>query len=197
MKALVVYAHPHKNGHNGLVLGSVEKELKNRKISYEILDLYKMNFDCRMRPEEHYLAKKMALGKDIKEIQKKMKECDHYIFIYPIWWNGPPALMKGFLDRVLSSGFAYRYVPFIGKLGRPVGMLKGKRAAVFITTGSPKILHWLIEGSRSKKNISWDTFRFCGIKNKVFHYDFAVSVDERARKKIPLIVEKGIDWLYN
>ena len=52
-------------------MDSIEKELKENGISYDVLDLYKMNFDCRMRPEEHYLAKKITPGKDVKEIVEK------------------------------------------------------------------------------------------------------------------------------
>jgi len=195
-KTLIVYSHPHKKGHNGLILKCVEEELKKRGEKYEEIDLYHCSFDPRMKPSEHFLAKNFKMGEDALALQKKVAESEHMIFIYPIWWNSAPAMMKGFFDRVFSAKFAFKYVKVIGSLGRPIGLLKGKKAAVFITTGSPKILHWLIEGNRSKKVVSWDTLNFCGVKNKVFHYGFANELGERAKKKIPRMVKRGLNWLY-
>jgi NAD(P)H dehydrogenase (quinone) len=81
------------------------------------------------------LAKFMA-GKvpdDIKMQQEKVSRAEAIVFIHPVWWAGPPAILKGWIDRVFSMGFAYR---FDEKTGEPVGLLKHKKAVVINTAGA-------------------------------------------------------------
>ena len=64
-----------------------------------------------------------------------IKEADKLIFIFPIWWSGMPAILKGFIDRVFVSGFAYSYK----KIGLE-GHLKGKSAWIITTMDAPAIV---------------------------------------------------------
>lgn len=194
-KVLIIYAHPHKEGHNGLILNNVVKELEEKKTAYELLDLYEMNFDPVMKKYEHLSQKNRHDCPDILKIQEKIDETNKMIFIFPVWWNNTPAILKGFFDRVFSTGYAYKYVKILPGLYGPRPLLRNKKAALLMTTGSPKIIYWIFQGRRASKSVCKDTLVFCGIKSKIFHYDGAIKVNDRAQNKIPKIAKKAIEWV--
>lgn len=70
------------------------------------------------------------LSDDVKLEQEHISWAEQITFIYPIWWTGLPAMMKGYIDRVFSYGFAYRYDQGIQK-----GLLKGKKTVIINTHG--------------------------------------------------------------
>jgi len=116
-----------------------------------------MNYDPVLKASEHYTAGGKEISKQNLDIQKKIKKADQLIFIYPVWWYSPPAILKGFLDRILTSPFAYKYTK-----GIPRGQLKDKRAIVFCTTGGPTWYYWF-SGNLPKRSIK-TILSFCGIK---------------------------------
>lgn len=148
MKTLTVYAHPNVEGHCSTILKNVETELKERKEKYEILDLYKIKFDPVLHEDELYSSGKKKEYPDVKQMQKKIKESDNLIFIYPIWWNNYPAILRGFIDRVFVSGFAFRYEKKLGNMV-PVGLIKGKKATIFTTSGGSGLIFKYIQGCLS------------------------------------------------
>ncbi|MCA9385186.1 NAD(P)H-dependent oxidoreductase, partial [Candidatus Dojkabacteria bacterium] len=95
---------------------------------------------------------------------------DHIVFIYPIWWGSYPALLKGYLDTVFMSRFAYKYKKF-WPIDIPKGLLKGKSARIIQTSGGPNILAWPLFGSLfgtvypGERALRDGTLRFCGIFN--------------------------------
>ncbi len=187
MKTLIIYAHPDHESHAKLTLELVTKNLENKKEEYEILDLYKINFNPILSEKEMYQKDPESI-KDIIPIREKITATKKLIVIYPIWWNGMPAILKGFIDRVFSSGYAFKY-----ENGMPKGLLVNKTATVFVTTGANKIVTQLFLGNRFKKNAEKDIFGFCGIKTKVYHVDKAITLDEKQHKKIEKSVEKALE----
>ena len=186
---LIIYAHPNKDGHCGYVLQQVQQELDNKKIDYQVLDLYQENYNPVLKPEEHYTSGHKLIADDTTKYQKLLSANDKFIFIYPTWWNGAPAILKGFFDRTLTSGFAYRYIN-----GLPRGLLKG-RALVFTTTGGAEILEKIILGSRSLKAVTTDTLRFCGIKAKGILIGRAMRLTDEMKKKIERKVASSLNYL--
>lgn len=207
MKYLIIYAHPDSIGHCSIILESVEKILKNKNEPYEVIDLYKIKYDPILTKKELYGVKSRELSKINKEMQEKILRADKLIFIYPVWWNSMPAILKGFFDRVFTSGFAFRYRPVIPDVlrkhilryafvsrfdyGIPIPLLRGKSAIVFLTTGSPKIA-FFINGNRFKKVIKKDILGFFGIKTRVYHVDNCRSLNKHQISKINKIVEKAM-----
>jgi len=196
MNTLVIFAHPGTQGHNSYVLELVKKDLIFRKESFEVLDLYKMNFDPILKDNELYSSKNRQVDESIKKIQEKISSSSKLIFIYPIWWNGAPAILKGFFDRVFSSRFAFRYVKVLKRFNVPKGLLKGKKAAIFITTGSPKFVSWLIQGLGGGNIVKKDILKFSGIKSKIFHYGSALKFSDKSKPKLEKLVKNGLNWLY-
>jgi len=187
MKTLVVYAHPDHESHARYTLELVEEKLKAKNSEYEVLDLYKMNFNPVLSYEQMYESKTKGTPKDVEDMQKKIAESSQLILIYPIWWNEMPAILKGFMDKILTPGFAYKYV---NKIPRP--LLKGKSAIAFVTTGSPKIASWIFLGNRFKKILAHDTLGFCGIKTRVYHTDNAFEFNDKQKEKIRKNVNRAM-----
>ncbi len=186
MKTLIIYCHPKTAGHNPLILEEITATLDKKGEEYKVLDLYHMKYDPVLHEEE---LEKQVISNENKQIQKLIHDTEKLIFIYPIWWGTVPALLKGFIDKIFTAGFAFKYVN-----GRPMGLLKGKKAAVFITSGSPKIFQVFL-GHRYYKGMTRDILGFCGITSRVFHIDNAMKVDEKQKEKIRKEVKKGLLWL--
>jgi len=196
MNTLIIFAHPGTVGHNSYILELIKKELESKKESFEVLDLYKMNFDPVLKSNELYSSKNRQVDESLKKIQDKIFSSSKLIFIYPVWWNGAPAILKGFFDRVFSSRFAFKYVKILKRFNFPNGLLKGKKAAIFITTGSPKIISWLIQGFGGGNIVKKDILKFSGIKSKFFHYGPALKFSDESKPKLEKLVKKGLNWLY-
>ncbi|TWK27661.1 FMN-dependent NADH-azoreductase [Bacillus paralicheniformis] len=123
MQTAVIYAHPNPNSFNGAILNQVIKALEDGKHSYDVIDLYRDRFDPVLLFDEKKRRSDMKRDPETAEYRRIVKNADHLIFIYPLWWGGMPAIMKGFIDRVFAAGEAYTYQ---GKL--PKGLLKAPTA---------------------------------------------------------------------
>ncbi|MBN2435760.1 MAG: NAD(P)H-dependent oxidoreductase [Spirochaetes bacterium] len=186
---LIVYAHPNREGHCGEILRAVKSRLNKMNISYELLDLYAMHYDPVLKPEEHYTSGHRDVSKENETIQGLFKNESRFIFIYPTWWNGMPAILKGFFDRLMIPRFAYSYEKTI-----PVKLLSGK-AAVFSSFGGPRVFGKFYAGDRSLKQVSKDILAFCGIRAKCYAIDNARKLTASQSKKIERKVNKALSRL--
>ena len=186
---LIIYAHPNKNGHCGYVLKTALEWLNSKNIKYQILDLCQMNFDPVLKPDEHYTSGNNNITPDNKKIQELIAAEQNFIFIYPTWWNNLPAILKGFIDRIFTPGFAFKY-----ENGRPRPLLKG-RAVVFTAAGAPWLLVKFLFKCRSIKTLTQGVLKFCGIKAKGFCIGNARKLNEEQKEIIKKIVQKGMKTL--
>ncbi|MGO4900331.1 NAD(P)H-dependent oxidoreductase [Bacillus sp. GM2] len=159
MQTAVIYAHPNPNSFNGAILNQVIKALEDGKHSYDVIDLYKDRFDPVLLFDEKKRRSDMKHDPETAEYRRIVKNADHLIFIYPLWWGGMPAIMKGFIDRVFAAGEAYTYQ---GKL--PKGLLKARAATVYYTADAPS---WYLRFWR--RDADWVTvkdvmLKFCGVR---------------------------------
>lgn len=131
MNHLIIYAHPRKESLNHAVKAVVLTELKKQSASdIRIRDLYQLDFDPVLSKEDIEGWHRGIVSPEIRAEQQHILWADNIIFIYPIWWTGLPAILKGYIDRVFSYGFAYRYDKGIQK-----GLLTGKEAFIINTQG--------------------------------------------------------------
>jgi NAD(P)H dehydrogenase (quinone) len=191
MKTLIIYAHPNTGGHCAELLKNVIIELKAKKEDYLLWDLYKMKYDPILHGNEHYTRGNYTISKQNQEIQKHIANADKLIFIYPVWWNSMPAILKGFVDRVFTARFAFKFVKSM-----PVGLLKGKKSVVFITSGASNLFSCIFQGKRAAKIMKKDILQYCGIKTKVFQYGKTLEFNDSSKIKINKLVKKGLNWLY-
>lgn len=177
MQTAVIYAHPNPNSFNGAILNQVIKALEDGKHSYDVIDLYKDRFDPILLFDEKKRRSDMKHDPETAEYRRIVKNADHLIFIYPLWWGGMPAIMKGFIDRVFVAGEAYTYQ---GKL--PKGLLKARTASVYYTADAPS---WYLRFWR--RDADWVTvkdvmLKFCGVR-RVRRLLFAGVKDSSEEKR--------------
>ncbi|XP_021116404.1 ribosyldihydronicotinamide dehydrogenase [quinone] isoform X2 [Heterocephalus glaber] len=146
-KVLIVYAHQEPKSFNAALKDTAVQELSVQGCAVTVSDLYAMGFEPRATRsditgalsspesfnygvEAHEAFKRRALASDILAEQRKVQEADLVIFQFPLYWFSVPAIMKGWMDRVLCQGFAFDIPGFYDS-----GFLKGKLALLSLTTG--------------------------------------------------------------
>jgi len=153
MNVLIVHAHPEARSFNGALKNTAAQTLTELGHGVQVSDLYAMGWPPALgaddfdgpranadyldlsREQEHAFAQGTHCAA-VKAEQDKVAWADLVIFQFPIWWFSMPAILKGWVDRVLSRGFAY-------SAGRKYesGHFKGKRAMLCITTGTAGTLY--------------------------------------------------------
>ncbi len=130
MTHLIIYAHPSKDSFSNKLMESIQKssESLNKVI---IRDLYEMNFNPVLTKEELDQLKKGDTSEDVIQEQEYIDEADIISIIYPLWWASFPAILKGYIDRVFSFGFAYQ----AGKNGIE-GLLGGRSVVLHTSMGN-------------------------------------------------------------
>lgn len=146
MKHAVIIAHPNKNAFNAEIAATYCQAVESRGHSVLVRDLYEMNFDPCLKADEIPGPKGYAPREDVMLEHAKLKDADVFTFIYPLWLNAQPAILKGYLDRVFGMGFAYGRS---GGANRP--LLEGRKMLSFTSSGAPT--EWV------KKSGAWDALR--------------------------------------
>jgi len=194
MKHLIVFAHPHSESFNHAILDSTVHALKKNGHEVVVRDLYALDFQPVLKPEDTAAMRAGQTPKDIKREQEFVTEADVITFIYPIWWTGLPAILKGYVDRVFSYGFAYSS----GEEGI-IKLLKGKQGFIINTHGTPKEEYDEI-GMTAGMKVTSDIgiFDFCGIE-PVEHLLFGSIgyLDEEAYKGMLKKVEDTINYHFS
>jgi NAD(P)H dehydrogenase (quinone) len=132
MNILIVLAHPRKDSLNG----ALAYHLANRLIGNHTVvlqDLYKDNFDPLLKENE--LLDINYFSEDIQGYCNALIAADCLIIIHPNWWGAPPAMMKGWIDRVIRLNVGYGFDD--NGEGEPVKLLKLKYFFVFNTSNTP------------------------------------------------------------
>ena len=196
MSTLIVYAHPKTEGFCSFFVKVVVEYLKNQDIDFKILDLYESGFDPVLKADEHYTSGNRLVSDEVKEIQQKISEASHLIFIYPVWWASMPAVLKGFLDRVFVPHFAFSYSRKGALKWLPVGLLKEKKALVLMSLGSPHVLYTLL-GNPPKRMIKTLGLGFFGMKICVRQVFDARNLSEKRMRSVSKMVVSSLRWLYS
>lgn len=190
-KLLIIYTHPNHEGNHGYLLKEIEEELNKRNFKdYKIIDLYKEKYNPVLKDEELYSMNKRELSEENQKYQKLIKEANKLIFIYPTWWQNLPAILKGFIDRVFVGGFAFRY-----RLGVPMPLLRGKKAAIFTASGGPHLYNKFIIRHQPIKLLSKDVLFLSGIKSKGFTLSSANGLNDKNTKKMRNTAQDMLKYL--
>jgi putative NADPH-quinone reductase len=103
-KILIVNGHPDKESFNYALTEAYKKGAQNSGAEIKEIRIRELNFNPNL---EFGYRKRTELEPDLLEAQENLKWADHIVWVYPVWWGSVPAIMKGFLDRVLLPGFAF------------------------------------------------------------------------------------------
>lgn len=181
MKALVLFAHPNPNSFNAAILEAVKEELAKKDAEVKVKDLYAMNWNPVLSGQDFQQLLAGKAPDDIAQEHADVKWADLMVTISPIWWYSVPAMLKGYIDRVFSHGFAYEYTD-----SGPQGILTGKRALVITTSGADE--HLATESGMMDAvdtSIIKGIFGFCGFSETKYKNCFAVPlVTDEDRKRM-------------
>jgi NAD(P)H dehydrogenase (quinone) len=170
MKHLIIYAHPNENSLNGHFKNILVAQFQQQKHEVEVRDLYQMNFNPVLSLEDMAGQRQGLVADDVKQEQEFIAWADCITFIHPIWWTGLPAIIKGYIDRVFSYGFAYCYDRGVQK-----GLLTGKQAVVINSHGKSNAEYSVI-GMDKALSLTSDKgiYLYCGFEIKQhFFFDKA------------------------
>ncbi|WGM38312.1 NAD(P)H-dependent oxidoreductase [Caulobacter sp. NIBR1757] len=133
MKTAVILAHPKPGSFCASIARTCASTLRDLGHTVRVRDLYRMDFDPRLQAGEIPGPAGYAAGKDVAEERAKLARIEAFILVYPFWFNAPPAILKGYIDRIFSLGFGYRPT-FHGT--EP--LLLGRTLTSFSTSGAPE-----------------------------------------------------------
>lgn len=134
MNILIVLGHPDKNSFSHAIAKSCVDRLLENGHTVKLHDLYEENFNPVINKAE--IPKNGHIDKVIKEHCDDLINSDGIIVIHPNWWGQPPAIIKGWIDRVLRPGIAYEFMDGDTGEGIPIGLLKAKVGLVFNTSNT-------------------------------------------------------------
>ncbi|WP_160725177.1 NAD(P)H-dependent oxidoreductase [Bacillus sp. USDA818B3_A] len=169
MNLLVIYTYPNHQSLNYEFLQKVIKGSKENPAIKElqILDLYEENFNPLLVFNEQKKRRDMHIDPGTEKYRHQIKWADKIVFIYPIWWGRPPAMLMGYIDQLFASNFAYK-----DKKGLfPEGLLKGRSVVCISTMKGPAHYPLLWLHNAHKILMKRALFNFVGIK-KVKFFEF-------------------------
>ncbi|WP_373124766.1 NAD(P)H-dependent oxidoreductase [Blautia producta] len=165
MKISVILGHPYENSFNSAIAEAVIKSLKENRHTVRFHDLYRENFNPVIPKEE--LVSDQTKDDLVKLHQQEIQDADGIVIIHPNWWGQPPAILKGWVDRVLRENIAYAFPEGDNGGGLPIGLLKAKTGLVINTSNTPALRE--AEQFGDPLNRLWKDciFDFCGVSD--FH----------------------------
>ena len=182
MKISVILAHPNRESFNHAIAAAAIEQLKlnGHEIFYH--DLYAERFGPILPKEE--FPKDASLPPEIEKHCREISETEGIIIIHPNWWGQPPAILKGWIDRVIRPGVAYEFIEEDKGEGVPNGLLIADRALVFNTSNTENERENRVFGDPLETIWKNCIFDLCGIK-KFYRRTFNIIVTstENQRKE--------------
>lgn len=156
-QVLIINGHPDKESFNYALSEAYIKGANKTDSIISKINIAELEFNPNL---QFGYRKRMELESDLVLAIEKIKKADHIVWVFPMWWYGYPALMKGFIERTFLPGITYQ--PIEGK-ALPEKLLKGKSARLIITSDTPKWYDFLIMKSPTINQLKKGTLKFCGI----------------------------------
>ena len=184
----MVYGHYNDQSFNSAIKDFFIKTAKDNGHSVDLLDLYKEKFDPVFKGEkpDHIIL----------DHRKRIEQADVIALVAPIWNFRMPAILEGWIDKVLAPPWAFCFKTIFGNYGYPVGNLTGKKAIVFCTYGSPQFAIRTFFLNMPTKRLRRGVFNICGIKDVIYKRYFAVPfVSDNKRKKFLDDVKETVNKL--
>lgn len=138
----------------------------------DVLDLHREDFDPRFSAADHDHFWGGPVPEDVDAMHRRVEAADHLAFIFPVYWWGMPALMKGWVERVFTQGWAYQYGAGVEDRGRaPVSSMLRNTPTVLIGVGGAKVRSYEKYGydEAMRTLIDVGTFAYCGIDDVESH----------------------------
>jgi NAD(P)H dehydrogenase (quinone) len=159
MKVLIVIGHPNSNSFNHALANVCKEQIIKNGHTVFFHDLYKEQFNPVLNPENN------LQDDDITQYCSELKESNGIIIIHPNWWGQPPAIIKGWIDRVFIPEIAYTFVEDSNNNHIQKGLLQAQTALVLNTSNTAEELEDQIYKDPLETIWKNRVFQFCGISN--------------------------------
>lgn len=164
MRTLIVFNHPYEGSYCNAILHAVHKGLQIGGHEVDIIHLDNDRFRPAMtKADLKAFVDHQPIDPQVIDYSERLRQTDHLIFIFPIWWDIMPAMTKGFIDRVLFPGVVYDHHPRGFGL---VPLLDNLKSITMITTmNKPKLMYSLFIGNLIRKAMLKSVFKAMGYRN--------------------------------
>ena len=179
----MVYGHYNDKSFNAAIRDTFTKTAEEKGHSVDVVDLYKEKFDPVFVGEEP--------DEVVLDHRRRIEPCDTIVLIAPIWNFRMPAIVEGWIDKVLAPPWAFTFKQLIGNYGYPMGNLKDKKAIIFCTYGSPRLAMTMFFLNLPIRRLKRGVFHICGIKKINYRRYFEVPfVSDKKRRSFLEDVKK-------
>ena len=195
MKISVILAHPGEGSFNHAIAKTAVEQLEGNGHKVFFHDLYKETFDPILAYSE--IPKGAPLPEEITNHCSEIAEADGIVIVHPNWWGQPPAILKGWVDRVIRPGVAYEFLEGDSGQGVPHGLLRAKAAIVFNTSNTESKREKYVFGDPLETIWKNCIFSLCGVTcfcRRMF--SIVVTSMEAQRKQWLLEVRNDIDTFF-
>ena len=173
LKISLILAHPNPASFNHAIARAARQTLQHHGHQVYWHDLYAEGFDPLLSGEE--LDREAPLPEFLQGHCRELSQADGLVIVHPNWWGQPPAILKGWIDRVLRPGVAYQFLDGDGGEGVPVGLLRARAALVFNTSNTPRPRELAVFGDPLETIWKNCIFGLCGVSN-FYRKNFEVVV---------------------
>ena len=163
MNILVILAHPQKGSFNHAIAEAAVNTLNQLGHKVVFHDLYAEGFNPVIEAEE--ISPKAKLYPSLKKYCDEIKAADGIVIVHPNWWGQPPAILKGWIDRVFKAKIVYRFEEKDKGERIPIGLLKAEKAIIFNTSNTKEDREMETFGDPLETLWKKCIFGLCGVKN--------------------------------
>ncbi len=188
MRISLILAHPDSRSLNHAISQAAREELEKNGHVVDFHDLYREGLNPVLPANE--LASDVRLPADIARLCEEARQADGFVIVHPNWWGQPPAILKGWVDRVLRAGVAYKFVEGDAGEGVPIGLLRARAAIVFNTSNTPAEREQRVFGDPLEALWKRCIFDLCGVPT-VDRKTFGVVVTSTPEQRAAWLREVG------
>jgi NAD(P)H dehydrogenase (quinone) len=186
MNILVLLAHPSPKSFNRAIADAAMEALRGQGHEIVFHDLYAEGFDPVLPMAE--IPRNADLPEEIQDHCRELAMADGIVIVHPNWWGQPPAILKGWVDRVVRPGVAYEFIEGDSGEGTPVGLLKARAAVILNTSNTPWKREEEVFGDPLERIWRECIFGLCGVST-VVRKMFGVVVTSTPRERAEWLEE--------
>lgn len=173
LKISLILAHPNAASFNHAIARTARQTFRDHGHQVSWHDLYAEGFDPLLPGAE--IGREAPLPEFLQGHCREISRADGLVIVHPNWWGQPPAILKGWIDRVLRPGVAYQFLDGDDGEGVPAGLLQARTALVFNTSNTPRSRELAVFGDPLETIWKNCIFGLCGVSN-FFRRNFEVVV---------------------
>jgi NAD(P)H dehydrogenase (quinone) len=194
MNLLTVFSHPFVDKYPAAVMNAFHEPFREAGHAIDILDLHREGFDPRFTAQDHAHFWGGDAPAEIATMHRRVEQADRLAFVFPVYWWSMPAMMKGWIERVFTGGWAYQFGNGVEDRGKqPPASLLGNVPTTLIGIAGASQHTYEKYGYAQAMRTQLDVgiFAYCGITDVESHLIYDAEGDHNAP-----IREQGLQQAY-